>query len=112
MYNTYNELRVVTCFKHLGTNTSPVATNCSEEIHIRSAIMSQQNKTLSKVFSLSKVSYEEKAQAGYAYIVSKGALHASTWPSLSSHQFKVFSKPVYIIVQLIYAYHNKDKINL
>jgi len=95
------DLRIVQTYKHLGTTTNAFSNNVAEEVAIRSSIMCQQNNKLSKLLKQSDLPIKEKSHVCQAYIVSKGAHHCGTWPSLSSHQLKVFGKGIFAMYRAI-----------
>ena len=64
------DLRIVSNYKHLGTSTAAIASNCAEEVYIRSSIMSQQNRKLKKIFNMTNVSTPKKLHVASAYLIS------------------------------------------
>ena len=102
-------LRVVQTYKHLGTTMSAVSSNVSQEVAIRSAIMSSQSKKLRKILSHPDIPIHKKVYTCQAYVLSKGAHHCGTWPALTAHQLQSFSKPILMMYRVIVGESFVDK---
>ena len=85
------ELRFVSKYVHLGSNTVPVASNSSVEVSLRSNIIKSESRKLhSKLFANNNVSIKRKLNISKAYILSKGTHHVCTWPFLRDTQARIF----------------------
>ena len=60
-----------------------------------------ENRKLCRLFKMISVAPKKKINIGHAYLISKGAHHAGTWPRLSDAQQRVFAKPILVMYRYI-----------